>query len=190
MKHLWCLLCLGACLALPACHQPVHHAEQEKPVADASGWKAELQEKLPLLGHRNWIVVTDMAYPLQTQAGITTLYAREPYGQVVAGVAEMIGNAPHVFAHVYQDKEQLALSEELCPGWTKYKEELGRAVNLKEAVYLPHEELIQKLDSVSKLYQVVIIKTGLTIPYTSTFFELDCNYWDARREEAIRRKGT
>lgn len=30
-----------------------------------SDWQSKLQEKLPLLGHRNWIVITDMAYPLQ-----------------------------------------------------------------------------------------------------------------------------
>lgn len=189
MKRLLYLLCLGTGLAATACYRQAKRVERVKPVADASGWKAELQEKLPLLGHRNWIVITDMAYPLQTQSGITTLYADEPYAQVVAGVAEMIKSVPHTFAHIYQDKEQLALSEELCPGWTEYKEDLERAVDLKEVAYLPHEELIQKLDSVSKLYQVIIIKTGLTIPYTSTFFELDCKYWDAGREEAIRKKG-
>lgn len=44
---------------------------------DSAGWQTVLQEKLPLLGHRNWIVITDMAYPLQTKEGITTLYTSE-----------------------------------------------------------------------------------------------------------------
>lgn len=188
MKRFLYFLCLCAGLTLSSCHQQAACTVREATTVDASDWKGTLKEKLPLLGHRNWIVITDMAYPLQTQAGITTLHADEPYGEVVAGVKELLGSAPHVFAHVYQDKEQLALSEELCPGWTKYKEELARAVDLKEVVYLPHEALIQKLDSVSKLYQVIIIKTDLTLPYTSTFFELDCKYWDATREEIIRRK--
>jgi hypothetical protein len=52
---------------------------------------------------------------------------------------------------------------------------------------VPHEELIRRLDEVSSLCRVVIIKTPLTLPYTSTFFELDCGYWDSVREEAIRR---
>lgn len=34
-----------------------------------------------------------------------------------------------------------------------------------KVTFLPHEELISKLDSVSKLYQVVVIKTALTLPY-------------------------
>lgn len=149
-------------------------------------WKNVLQEKLPYLGHRNWIVITDMAYPLQTNPGIITLYATEPYEKVVANVTEMIQKAPHVFAHVYQDLEQQSITEELCPGWTDYKEKLSSAIDLTDIQYIPHEELIYKLDEVSKLYQTVIIKTGLSIPYTSTFFELDCKYWDADREKAIR----
>ena len=51
---------------------------------------------------------------------------------------------------------------------------------------LGHEDLILRLDEVSRLYRVVVIKSGLTIPYTSLFFELDCRYWDADREAAIR----
>lgn len=56
-----------------------------------------------------------------------------------------------------------------------------------EVTLVPHEELIVRLDKVSSLCRVVIIKTPLTLPYTSTFFELDCGYWDAEREAAIRR---
>ena len=56
-----------------------------------------------------------------------------------------------------------------------------------EVTLVPHEELIRRLDKVSSLCRVVIIKTPLTLPYTSTFFELDCGYWDAEREAAIRR---
>ncbi len=149
-------------------------------------WKTTLREKLPLMGHRNWIVVTDMAYPLQTKEGITTLFASEPYHEVISSVSNLISEAPHVFAHIYQDEEQKALSETLAPGWDDYQENLSKALDLKEVSFVPHEELIHRLDEVSQLYQVIIIKTNLTIPYTSTFFELDCDYWDAERETSIR----
>ena len=52
--------------------------------------------------------------------------------------------------------------------------------------HLRHRVLILRLYEVSRLYRVVVIKSGLTIPYTSLFFELDCRYWDADREAAIR----
>lgn len=101
---------------------------------------------------------------------------------------DRIRRSEHVFAHIYQDREQLALTEELCPGVTAYRNSLSKVLDGSEKVtFLPHEELISKLDSVSKLYQVVVIKTALTLPYTSIFFELDCKYWDAVREVTVRK---
>ena len=41
----------------------------------ADNWKETLRKELPLLGHRNWIVVADSAYPLQTAPGIETIRA-------------------------------------------------------------------------------------------------------------------
>lgn len=169
LMRYWYFLLVCISLILPACHEQagnVLHPEKTS-VAD---WKESLQEKLPLLGHRNWIVVTDMAYPLQADPGIITLYAPETFGNVAAFVMDRIRRSEHVFAHIYQDREQLALTEELCPGVTAYRNSLSKVLDGSEKVtFLPHEELISKLDSVSKLYQVVVIKTALTLPYTSIF---------------------
>jgi len=33
---------------------------------------------------------------------------------------------------------------------------------------------------------VLVIKTDMTIPYTSVFFELDCGYWDSDAEKRLR----
>jgi hypothetical protein len=51
---------------------------------------------------------------------------------------------------------------------------------------VPHEELIGKLDEAAKTFRVLILKTNLTLPYTSVFLELDCGYWDAGSEERLR----
>ncbi len=151
-------------------------------------WKQTLHEMMPLLGHRNWIVVTDMAYPLQTNPGAVTLDATsDEFSTVLRTVMSELAASPHVFPHVYRDSEQLRLDEKLCQGITAYRAEvdaaLGAGADMKD---VDHEKLILRLDEVSRLYRVVIIKSGLTIPYTSLFFELDCRYWDAAREAEIR----
>ena len=184
MKKIISHCLLIACLIITACTNQTTIKTDKNNMQD---WKTTLEEKLPLLGHRNWIVITDMAYPLQSNPGITTLMATESYQEVIAKVNEMIGKAPHVFAHIYQDSEQERLSEQLAPGWDKYKKQLQEALNPSDVTMIPHEKRIKKLDEAAKLYQVVIIKTDMTIPYTTTFFELDCNYWDADREAAIRK---
>ena len=147
-------------------------------------WQSRLDAMLPLLGHRNWIVITDMAYPLQSGQGITTLFADEPYLEVLKTVNEKIKAAPHVFAHVYNDKELEFITEEMVPGIGELRSGI-RSICGPEARSVMHEELISRLDEAGKLFSVLIIKTPLTVPYTTTFFELDCAYWDSVRQSTL-----
>jgi hypothetical protein len=39
----------------------------------SSNWQTKLHQQLPLLGHRNWILIVDSAYPLQVSPGIETI---------------------------------------------------------------------------------------------------------------------
>ena len=150
-------------------------------------WKESLKEQLPLLGHRNWIVITDMAYPLQSNPGIVTLYAPEAYQDVVRDVNQLVQEAPHVRPNIYLDEEQKKMSEGLCEGWDAYRKNLADALQLEDVKYILHEDLIARLDEVSKVFNVVIIKTPLTIPYSSVFFELNCGYWGDANEKELRK---
>ena len=53
---------------------------------------------------------------------------------------------------------------------------------------IKHDHLIARLDSISNLYEVIVIKTELAKPYTSTFFELDCKYWDNNKQTELNKK--
>lgn len=180
------IYCLLACLSLPGCLQK--EAATERQSRHATNWQTILQDKLPLLGHRNWIVITDMAYPLQAKEGITTLYAKEPYAEVLSHIKKMVDNSSHVYAHIYQDKELSFLEEDFCPGINQLKNEMQEILPPSEIINIEHDNLIARLDSISNLFEVVIIKTGLTKPYTSTFFELDCKYWDSGKQSTLNKR--
>ncbi len=160
-------------------------------VSTSKSWQDQLTEMMPYLGHRNWIVIADMAYPLQSGSGITTLYADEPYLDVLEKVKGMIDKAPHVFAHIYRDKELSFISEKDMPGVDSLRAGMDRICG-NEASSVVHEDLIARLDAAGRLYSVVIIKTPLTMAYTTTFFELDCAYWNGdqqkKLDEAMGRK--
>ncbi|MHB1306661.1 MAG: hypothetical protein ACYC23_06230, partial [Limisphaerales bacterium] len=51
---------------------------------------------------------------------------------------------------------------------------------------LPHERIISRLDEAGKTFHVLILKTRMTLPYTSVFLELDCGYWSPEAEKALR----
>ncbi|MDR3308678.1 MAG: hypothetical protein LBS80_01855 [Tannerella sp.] len=189
MKKYLNLLLLGAlCLQFTTCSKS---APKCCDAVSTLSWKDELKTDVPLLGHRNWIVVTDMAYPLQAQAGIKTIYTNEAYIDVLEFVYKEIEQAPHVKAAIYQDRELLYLNEKDAAGIDVLRKQMKTLLGDK-ALPVSHEELINRLDEVSRKFNVVILKSNLTVPYTSTFFELDCNYWDSASENALQdaiRKG-
>ncbi|WP_449438014.1 hypothetical protein [Pedobacter steynii] len=49
-----------------------------------------------------------------------------------------------------------------------------------------HDSVFRKLDTESKLFKVLVIKTNETIPYTSVFLQLDCAYWNGEKEKQLR----
>jgi len=53
---------------------------------------------------------------------------------------------------------------------------------------LPHEKIIADIDEAGKEFHVLVLKTNMTIPYTSVFMRLDCKYWSADAEKRMREK--
>jgi L-fucose mutarotase/ribose pyranase (RbsD/FucU family) len=149
-------------------------------------WEAVFGRKLPVFGHRNWIVIADAAYPSQSGAGITTIVAEAEQLDVVKSVLSAIAASSHVKAMIHVDRELHFVDEQDAPGASAYREKLGELLKGHDAEPAPHEEIIARLDQAGRMFHVLIIKTGLTIPYTSVFLELDCAYWNADAEARLR----
>ncbi len=149
-------------------------------------WESLLEQRLPLMGHRNFIVVADSAYPQQSNPGITTVYTGASQQAVVSKVLAAVDAAGHVQGMVYLDEELSSVSEDDAPGIKAYRSELEKVLDDRIVTRLPHMEIIKKLDASGELFNVLILKTDLTLPYTSVFVELDCGYWNAEREQRLR----
>ena len=149
-------------------------------------WKATLSEVLPLFGHRNWIVVADSAYPAQSKPGIETIVSGAEQLHAVRHVLEAITASAHVRANIYADKELAYVSDADAPGVADYRSQLDAALHGAHLKYIPHEEIIARLDESAQVFRILLIKTDMTIPYTSVFFQLDCGYWDAEAEQHLR----
>ena len=155
-------------------------------ILSAADWKEKLQQELPLLGHRNWIVVADSAYPLQTAPGIETIYVKADQLEVVKGVIAELAKTQHVKPTIYTDTEMKFVAEKNAPGISAYREALEKILANQPVQVLPHEQIIGKLDEAGKTFKVLLIKTTLTKPYTSVFFQLECGYWNAESEKQLR----
>lgn len=155
--------------------------------AEPTNWRNVVSEQLPLLGHRNWIVVVDSAYPLQNSPGIQTLFVDEDQVKVVKEVLNQLDKADHVQATIYVDSELPHVPEKSAPGISKYRTDLDRLLLKKEVRRELHEAIIAKLDKAGETFNVLVLKTPLVLPYTSVFFQLECGYWNAESEAALRK---
>jgi L-fucose mutarotase/ribose pyranase (RbsD/FucU family) len=148
--------------------------------------KRQLKALLPLFGHRNWIVVADSAYPAQSRAGIDTFVSGAGQVEVARAVLGAIAASKHVHANIYLDRELQFVAEADAPGVSRYRAQLAQLFKSAKTTTLPHEQIIARLDQTAQTFRVFIIKTELTVPYTSIFFELDCGYWSAEAEQRLR----
>jgi L-fucose mutarotase/ribose pyranase (RbsD/FucU family) len=149
-------------------------------------WEKKLSKELKLMGHRNWIVVADSAYPAQNRTGIETIIAGGDQVEAVKKVLTATDEAKHVQAKIFLDKELDSVADADAPGIHIYREELKKLLADREVVSIEHEELIANLDEAAKVFKILIIKTDMILPYTSVFFELDCGYWNTDAEKRLR----
>jgi len=156
--------------------------------AQSPDWRTRLNEELPLLGHRNWIAVVDSAYPLQTSAGVETIETNANQLDVVRTVLDQLSKAKHVRPVIFTDAELKVVPETDAAGVTGYRESLTTLLGKTEAQSLPHEEIISMLDQAGKTFHVLVLKTNMTIPYTSVFIRLECGYWTPDAEKRLREK--
>jgi len=149
-------------------------------------WKAEVEAALKQYGHRNWIVIADAAYPKQSNPAIETIVIGGSQLDAVRYVSELIEKAAHVDGIIYLDRELAYVSEKNAKGVSTYRTDLNMILEGKSVTSLLHEDIIRQLDESAKLFNVLILKTNLTIPYTSVFFQLECGYWPSGSEQQMR----
>ncbi len=161
---------------------------QAVPPAAPAGWKAKVAENMPLLGHRNWILVVDSAYPLQSSAGIETIETNASQLEVVQYVLDAIHRSIHVRPIIYMDSELPFVPDSDAPGAAAYRQQIGSILHGLPVEAVLHEKVLANIDEAGKLFHVLVLKTNMAIPYTSVFIRLDCKYWSADAEKRMRAK--
>lgn len=171
-----------------SCTKPVQKQQNNVAKSEVQDWKMEVEKILKLFGHRNWIVIADGAYPQQSNQGIKTIAIDANQLEAVEFVNQLIEKAKHVDANIFVDKEMAFIPEKEAKGIETYRTKLNKVFKGKPVKTMLHEDIIQELDASAKLFNVLIIKTDLAIPYTSVFFQLECGYWNAEAEKNLRTK--
>jgi hypothetical protein len=153
-----------------------------------SGWKATLAERLPLLGHRNWILIADSAYPLQVSPGMETIETNADQADVVRYVLHEVNSSIHVRPEIFMDAELPFVPDQDAPGASDYRKQIAEVLRGYSVQSQLHDKLIAEMGESGQTFHVLVLKTNLTVPYSSVFIRLNCKYWPTDAEERMRAK--
>jgi hypothetical protein len=152
----------------------------------SADWQAKVNQSMPLLGHRNWILVVDSAYPLQSSPGIETIETGASQIDVVNYVLGAIDRSIQVRPVILMDAELPFVPDTDAPGASQYRAQIGQVLNGFTIDSERHEKIIADIAEASKDFHILVLKTNMTIPYSSVFIRLDCKYWSADAEKRMR----
>jgi hypothetical protein len=156
------------------------------PIPAQSSWQSRVQQEMPLMGHRNWILIVDSAYPLQSSPGVETIETNASHLDVLRYVLGVVNKSIHVRPDIYMDAELPYVPDTDAPGASAYCDQIQRVLSDYKIQSLPHEKVINMVDDTSKEFHVLVLKTTMTIPYSSVFVRLDCKYWSDDAEKRMR----
>lgn len=185
LKRMLTVLVFIASVILSGCQEQAIKKHRDAVNIDQN-WKEQLNQELPMLGHRNWILVVDKAFPEQNAPGMEYIYVNEGLLPVLKQVLAQINLSNHVKPIIYQDKELGFITENQARGVKQFVQESKTIFGNQTVQTMLHDSVFRKLDTESKLFKVLVIKTNETIPYTSVFLQLDCAYWNGDKEKQLR----
>jgi D-ribose pyranose/furanose isomerase RbsD len=178
------IFCVIAALTLQFCCPQIDSGKAEY----SPDWKEIFAEQLQLLGHRNWVLVVDKAFPAQTATGIEVVNSGENLLPALGFVLSEIEKATHVKPVIYTDHELSYITAEQVPVIDEYRTGLNDLLSGYEIQTILHDTVFVKIDQASKLFKVLVIKTEEVMPYSSVFIELDCRYWSPEQEKVLRER--
>lgn len=175
-KFLGLIVGVLCCLTVASCvNQP-----EPKP------YLGVLRNELGYLGARNWVVIAEAAFPIQSRRGVRVVQLDADIPDVLEAVEDVIEEKHHVKPRVYVTAELESVPYEYAPGVRAHKKKLQESLHGREPVRLDNDMLLRLLNDTSKTYRVLVIKTRTALPYSSVFIELGSGYWDAESEAALR----
>lgn len=154
--------------------------------SNMSTWQSQFSVHLPRLGHRNWIVIADAAYPEQSAPGVNVVIADTPVDEALRFVLTAIHESGHVSPKILLDRELGFLTDDLCPGVGALRSSIRYETGQLPTSEAAHESILEMLNMEGANYSIFVIKTNSMIPYTSVFLRLECGYWDNDREALLR----
>jgi hypothetical protein len=86
------------------------------------------------------------------------------------------------------DAELRFVPDEDAPGASAYRSRIAEVLRSYPIEHVLHDKIIADIGATGSQFHVLVLKSNMTIPYSSVFIRLDCKYWSADAEKRMRDK--
>jgi hypothetical protein len=124
----------------------------------------------------------------QRSPGIETIDTHAPPALVLRVVLTGIENSEHLRPDIYTDAELPFVTDQDAPGISQFRVNLADMLRAYPVQSQAHGKLIDRVDQDSHMFQVLVLKTNSTLPYSSVFIHLKAKYWSDEAESRLRTK--
>ena len=139
--------CIFICM-LATCHSKNEKGRAVPPTTVVE----ELRSKLSVMGARNWIVISEAAFPIQNIKGLEVFPVEGGIPEVLALVEEVIEETHHVKPRIYVSSEISHVDYDHAPDVMNYRSDLKDALQSRQVVTLDHDLLLEVLKNTSEDY--------------------------------------
>ena len=150
-------------------------------------WKEQLYQNLAIVGARNWIVIAESSFPAYTGAGIKTMVSDKTSDEVLLDVLNMLEEEAHVVPRIMISSELRNVTEDYAPGIKSYRHNVNKMLPGRQHFELMSRTINSLIEDAAKQFNVLVIKTKTSLPYSNIYIELDSGYWNSESETALRK---
>lgn len=150
-------------------------------------WKDQLYKNLAIVGARNWIVIAESSFPAYTGAGIKTMVSDKTSDEVLLDVLNMLEEEAHVVPRIMISSELRSVTEDYAPGIKRYRHNINKMLPGRQHFELMSRTINSLIEDAAKQFNVLVIKTKTSLPYSNIYIELDSGYWNSESETALRK---
>jgi D-ribose pyranose/furanose isomerase RbsD len=151
-------------------------------------WQASVNHQVGQLGYRNWIVIAEASFPAHSRVGINHVTADSEIPEVVDYVLNALEQTQRVQPNIYLTREMRAVDNDTAPGIDDLRARIKISLHGHEPTEIDQQSLLTLIESTHHSFDVLVIRTNTTLPYSSVFMELQPGYWDAESENRLRQR--
>ena len=173
-------------LILPICIISLLSGCQDANPAERE-WKEQLYKNLAIVGARNWIVIAESSFPAYTGTGIRTMVSDKTSDEVLLDVLNMLEEEAHVVPRIMISSELRSITEDYAPGIKRYRNNINKMLPGRQHFELMSRTINSLIEDAARQFNVLVIKTKTSLPYSNIYIELDSGYWNSESETVLRK---